>query len=160
MAKVTISNDNLYAIDIDLYREYKHVTLDGKAAAADSPTTLEINVDPVVWYSAEDQSDYYVNTYGSLDGVTVTTDVPAAGTTDATFVLDGAGDGKKYTIEIGEGTSKITVAGKANEATLVAKGVPTGEALAIAITTDDSTPKTFSGTYTFVGDDHLFIVCA
>lgn len=159
MATVTITNNNAYAIDVDLYRQYENKTLDGKPEGG-SATTLEIDVSPVVWYGSEEQSKYYVDTYGSMDGVTVTTDVPAAGTTDATFVLSGAGSGKKYTIEIGTGDDKITVAGKANESTLIAKGVKTDTALAIEVETDDSTPKTFSGTYTFAGDDHLFIVCA
>lgn len=155
MATVTISNDNLYAVEIDLYRQYENKIIEGKAQATDSANTLEIDVSPVIWYDTASQVAYYTDTYGSLPGVTVTSDVPASGTTDAKFTIAGYGDGKEVSITVGSGADESKKTGiTTGTATL---NVKTGKALAISVADNSSTPKTFTGSHTFVGNDVLFI---
>ena len=148
MAKVTITNSNSDALEINLYRQYENTIVPAGGS-------VDINVDPVVWYATDAQKSYYEDTYGSLPGVTVTSDVPASGTTDAKFTIAGYGEGKEVSITVGSGDDESKQTGiTTGTATL---NVKTGKALAISVTDNSSTPKTFTGSYTFVGDDILFI---
>lgn len=68
MATIKFTNKNNNAIEISLIgRSGSTVMLPGKVDDVDG--TLELSIDPVIWYSAEQVQAYYVDTFGSIPGI-------------------------------------------------------------------------------------------
>lgn len=91
MAKITFTNTSDKAINISLLgRSGSTTILPGKKDDVDG--TLEISIDPVVWYSTEALKTFYTETYGGIDGVSyqVEDDSSSLNATVAVTTTEGA----------------------------------------------------------------------